>query len=208
MKSSLTENELCEDLVGLMHRLQVHGQMDSILFLSIPHKVPKSSFIPAADLFSPLDGALWQTCPLAWWLIIKGQFCSIGSSSVSRRFSGSHAMQLNPVSLTYFIGWFHQIFEIFFKIFNSLLIFYQREKLHSFHKQYLKGYLVFEYCPMPNTNLDCKRIASKILDCSAMANQDKYHQAHQRTEPLWMYFVFGHQLLRMLNLSLKIESGP
>ena len=65
MKSSLTENELCEDLVGLMHRLQVHGQMDSILFLSIPHKVPKSSFILAADLFSPLDGALRQTCPLA-----------------------------------------------------------------------------------------------------------------------------------------------
>ena len=45
MKSSLTENELCEDLDGLMHRLQVHAQMDSILFLSIQHKVPKSSFI-------------------------------------------------------------------------------------------------------------------------------------------------------------------
>ena len=44
MKSSLTESELCEDLDGLMHRLQVHAQMDSILFLSIPHKVPKSSF--------------------------------------------------------------------------------------------------------------------------------------------------------------------
>ena len=64
MKSSLTENELCEDLVGLMHRLQVHAQMDSILFLSIPHKVPKSSFI-TGSLFSPLDGDLKQTCPLA-----------------------------------------------------------------------------------------------------------------------------------------------
>ena len=95
----------------------------------------------------------------------------------------------------------------FFKILDSPLIFYQREKLHFFHKQYLKGYLACECCPMPNKNLDYKRIVSKILDCSVMANQDKYRQVHQRMEPLWMYFVSGHQLLRMLNLSFKIESG-
>ena len=95
----------------------------------------------------------------------------------------------------------------FLKILDSLLIFYQQEKLHFSHKQYLKGYWVFECCPMPNKNLDCKPIASKILDCSAMANQDKYHQVHQHMEPLWMYFVSEHQLLRMLNLSFKIKSG-
>ena len=88
---------------------------------------------------------------------------------------------------------------------NSLLIFYQQEKLHSFHRQYLKGYLVCEYCLMPNKNLDCKRIASKRLDYSAMAIQYKYHQVHQRMEPPWMYFVSGHQLLRRLNFSWKFS---
>ena len=81
--------------------------------------------------------------------------------------------------LKYFqINQFRQILKA-----NSPLISYQQEKLRSVHKQYLKVYLVCEYYPRPSKILDCKLIASKRLDCSAMAIQCKCRRVPQCMEP-------------------------